>query len=881
MRYIRTMVITGMIFAAGNACGQEPAPTWVTAGAYSEMHIVIPDSPSEDLIYAAQMFQKYWKAATGCKIDVSEVNEGAINVWLGPEVLTPDLLNPMALEGLSDTGCLIKTYTPPRRAKKMGAHKQLIITGKTDRGTLNGVFEFLERFIKVQWLSPDFVVRTPINYFFPGIDHQYNPPFAFTEVGYCSLWPETGQEYRRAHHFPPEIPPGPSNAHTFYVLLPPDQYFDKHPEYYAQIDGKRVAVRGDWRQENVRRGQAGQIGQLCCGNPATAEAVLQSLISLINADPKTADPEIIARRNALCPFPDKKIWSVSQMDWLRPCQCPLCREIDAREESPMGSLLTMVNYVAEGLEKAFPEAGYKVHTLAYQYSRKPPKTLRPRENVIMQVCDFECDFARPLDDPQSPVNAAFVQDLSDWSRLTEELYVLDYVANLDSGQRPHPNLQVLQPNIQCFDQYNVKGIYAHAVEPPSWPFSECDVLRSYMLSEFLWDPDMPYPAVLENFAKPYYGAAAPKIKEYLELMSAFVRDNGVYLNASAPPYWWNYDLVVKAESLFQEALTAPIGDKERPHVEKAHLPVQYAALVCPPRIHAENNRLIFERPPSLSLEEYLAAVKTHSGDIKERPVRDPANDIKRDCGGDTPPRREEYALETLENDRYLVWVVPELNGAILRWQDKQLGVELLRGFQFYGSRAGVWQEWPAPPSEAEGPLKASYAVAERAPDHLTLRAALENGLILTRILRLTPGSDNLEYTLEIQNPGTEPAALPIKVHPEFFAQTSAEPEIWARENDAWSRLQGNEGYAGASWNALHRPAAGITRWAFHAPEAGISIVNELEAAQIEQLCFYYNMTDPRQQVNLELVLPSGPIAPGETRRLDTRYWAVKARPETL
>ncbi|MCX7912251.1 MAG: DUF4838 domain-containing protein, partial [Dehalococcoidales bacterium] len=48
--------------------------------------------------------------------------------------------------------------------------------------------------------------------------------------------------------------------------------------------------------------------------------------------------------------------SVSQNDWHGNCQCDKCREIDEREGSPSGSLLDFVNYIAEKIEKDFPDA---------------------------------------------------------------------------------------------------------------------------------------------------------------------------------------------------------------------------------------------------------------------------------------------------------------------------------------------------------------------------------------------------------------------------------------------------------------------------------------------------------------------------------------------
>ncbi|MBO3841759.1 MAG: DUF4838 domain-containing protein [Candidatus Brockarchaeota archaeon] len=43
-----------------------------------------------------------------------------------------------------------------------------------------------------------------------------------------------------------------------------------------------------------------------------------------------------------------------------------------------------VNTIAESIEQDYPSV--RVETLAYQYSRKPPKTLRPRRNVVIRLC---------------------------------------------------------------------------------------------------------------------------------------------------------------------------------------------------------------------------------------------------------------------------------------------------------------------------------------------------------------------------------------------------------------------------------------------------------------------------------------------------------------
>ena len=46
--------------------------------------------------------------------------------------------------------------------------------------------------------------------------------------------------------------------------------------------------------------------------------------------------------------------------------------VGQQEDSQMGPVLQLVNHVAEAVEKEFPDK--IVETLAYQWTRKPPKT---------------------------------------------------------------------------------------------------------------------------------------------------------------------------------------------------------------------------------------------------------------------------------------------------------------------------------------------------------------------------------------------------------------------------------------------------------------------------------------------------------------------------
>ena len=153
------------------------------------------------------------------------------------------------------------------------------------------------------------------------------------------------------------------------ITFRPRSIFPQHPEWYSLLDGKRVA----------------EGSQLCLTQPELRQAFLAKLLNYL-------DTSWAAAKAAGAPPP--LVFSVSQNDCLNPCQCANCQAIAQAEESECGPLLDFVNYLADGIKGQYPEA--YIDTLAYQYTQKAPKTIRPRDNVIVRLCDTESDPSQPI-----------------------------------------------------------------------------------------------------------------------------------------------------------------------------------------------------------------------------------------------------------------------------------------------------------------------------------------------------------------------------------------------------------------------------------------------------------------------------------------------------
>jgi len=325
-------------------------------------------------------------------------------------------------------------------------------------------------------------------------------------------------------------------VHTFYPLMPPEEFFGKHPEYYSLIDGKRTHDHA----------------QLCLSNPDVLKIITERI-------------EKRMREN-----PEYLIYSVSQNDCYNPCQCEKCRAIVKREGSESGMIIWFVNQVAEAVEKESPDKF--IGTLAYQYTRKPPKSIRPRNNVVVRLCSIECCFSH--DFKSCPENRAFLDDLQKWSSIAPHLYIWDYVVNFSHYVMPYPNFRVLQSNIQTLRENHAIGIMEQAAyQSRGGEFAE---LRAYLISRLLWNPDTDDNKVIDDFMYGYYGRAGQLVKQHFDLLQNRVTpDTHIHLGLSPDDKIFSDEFVNEACRIFDQAKKVADNDEILKRVEMASLPILY------------------------------------------------------------------------------------------------------------------------------------------------------------------------------------------------------------------------------------------------------------------------------------------------------------------
>ena len=425
-----------------------------------------------------------------------------------------------------------------------------VLTGDAARGVLYSVDAFLEDVAGVRWWTSgesDYPNRSGWT---PGKlePYRYAPPFRFRETFYRATMTDPDFKVRTKGNtssytryiIPPTeerfIPPekggnhklvffrGRRSAyHSFFEVLPPHVYAKAHPDWYAEVDGKRIGR-----------------GQLCVTNPEMLEEYVKNTLALLRQSP------------------DCDSIQVSQNDDNGGiCTCAKCRAAFEAEGAWSGPYLAFANKVAEAVEKEFPHV--TVDTFAYQFTRKAPKTVRPRHNVVVRLCDIECAFNRPLADPTYEENRAFLADLRAWSKVAAgNLYIWDYQANFTSYMMPHPNLQVFSDNLRLFREAGAVGVFEQG--DAMCPAGDFAALKCYVTAHLMWDPSKDWRALTDEFLTGYYGAgAAVHLKRVLESAAASASREGVAPMGcyhARPTPWITADVGLAACAEMEAALRA-------------------------------------------------------------------------------------------------------------------------------------------------------------------------------------------------------------------------------------------------------------------------------------------------------------------------------------
>lgn len=499
-------------------------------------YIALADKNDAKLIAAGETLAKYMKQITGSDFAIAEDGDG-LRFEIGFS------------EDIADNGYVIKT-----------AENQVSIKGNGTRGVIHGVYGFLEKYCGCDWYTSTlYSIPEHKKLVIPaGEKTAYAPFFEYTDTDWLS---PLDVEYSLANGLngsPYRTIPDELGGTVEYIsafchtlgsqFCSRDTYFESNPEYFALHNGIR------------------QNEQLCLTNEEVYNLVLSEVMALLKE-----------RHN-----PDKslQIISITQADSgenAKMCQCKGCKAVDEENGSHSGTMIAFANRIA----RAVKEAGYDnvaIDTFAYRYTRKAPSKVVPDDNVIVRLCTIECCFAHSLDDEECTENVALMQDLKEWSKICNRIYIWDYATNYAHTLGIFPDFGVLQRNVQVFYENNVAGVY----EEGNYYMTVCDgefgELRAYLLSKLMQNPYIDYNACMDEFLEAYYGNGWQNIRQFLDMTIEKAIPEGKHLEiyvTMAETLDFNKDDIAKADTLWENAKNGAQTEEQLMNVKRSEICWRY------------------------------------------------------------------------------------------------------------------------------------------------------------------------------------------------------------------------------------------------------------------------------------------------------------------
>jgi hypothetical protein len=514
MRAFLLSAVSIFIFLFANAQTAD-----LVKGGKSSFRIILASQPDSNETKAATALQKYIKEISGATLPISNVAGGPGRIYIGSS-------SPAYKD-------LIKNSFNWKSDKK-----SLHIVGATPYQTLEATYAFLEQALGCKFLSPavEYIPKKADISLKPSDNFSYDPK-ANTRTVHARIFydhPEFAAKRRvTTEGFPTFVPE--ARVHTFHHFLPEKKYYKSNPEYFALVKGKRLPT------------------QVCLSNDTVYRIIRDSVKVFFARSPKS------------------KVISVSQDDNTQYCTCDRCAAVDNKEGTPAASMMLFVNRIA----REFPDK--TISTLAYQYTRRAPKTIKPEKNTLITLCSIECDRSGNISDKCKD----FETDLKEWGALGSTIQIWDYTTQFTNFLAPFPNLETLQPNINLFLNNGANWIFEQHSHNPSDLYE----MRCYIMSRLLWDPSLPYKDLLNEFSNAYYGAAAPAVVKYVNELHASIQAYPKFFlflygdPAQGFDSWLSGDKLQAWNKLFDEAEASVGADVDVvKRVRAARIGLDYATL---------------------------------------------------------------------------------------------------------------------------------------------------------------------------------------------------------------------------------------------------------------------------------------------------------------
>ena len=508
-----------------------PAMT-IAADGRPQATIIIASDANEVVIDAVNDLRLYIEKISGAKLPIANSPDTPGNLIMVGRMPAVDSLIPDLDEyDLGIDGIIVRSLPG-----------KLILTGKsdgyktkhgdfprTDCGTPNAVYYFLES-LGCRWYMPGEdgeVVPSKSILRVPAVNVVSKPDFRARFIGWSAARSMGGKTYADYHTW---LVRNRSycnlyqKGHSLEHLLP-RTLGEKHPEYFALVEGKRIIKHP---------------GNICTSNPEVRKIITTNLMRLL------PNERFALRGKGWRAYPlghyDAWVW----------CRCQPClaecgdkeftyRTADQAQAVGIGpsdkelpnyanGSLKLVNSVAEEIAKTHPDCLITYYAL---YNIPGFPEVRPRDNVLPVMCHI------------APKHDGWREQVLNWEKISKQLYYYTYM-----GHRLDFLKLYIADDIRWCHQH--KGVAMYLEHDSHSPIN---MVPLYLAAKALWDIHSDSKAILAEFYRTYYGRGGGPMRTFYETFDAATRQAGEDWDCLyAYPDLLTPELVVQCRDNLTEAL---------------------------------------------------------------------------------------------------------------------------------------------------------------------------------------------------------------------------------------------------------------------------------------------------------------------------------------
>jgi len=438
--------------------------------------LVVPKNVKEIETKAAHDIAQYFKLISGAEFPIvaedAPAGKGRPFVSIGRTQLLARSTSKWKNADLAAEGYAIEVLG-----------ENVYLYGGSGRGLMHGVYSLLEEDLGCRWYSPTSIDTPHLEKFSAGlVSRKFVPVLELRDPYIAKVWDSNWSLRNKTNTPQTRVPPAWGGslrfynaAHTYALYFPTQEYFAKHPEYYALVNGKR------------------QPTQLCHTNEDVIRLSIEKTCQIFRDNPEVT------------------VTAIAPNDGRGFCDCPHCKKLDEENGGRAGSFFYFVNRIAAGVKKEFPH--HHLISLAYLDYAKPPTKLKVDPYIIIRLCTdshawmYQFCFIWESEEFQKMIRA--------WHAAKAKIYIWDYTTDYVHFLVPLANWPVVADNTRFNIKNGATGIMYES------DANDNDELRGWVWAKHLWNPALDTKMLLKDFVFGYYKESAQPLWDYEMMMWDF------------------------------------------------------------------------------------------------------------------------------------------------------------------------------------------------------------------------------------------------------------------------------------------------------------------------------------------------------------------------